>query len=204
MSELDPSWRTTCFAVVDIEGNGQRPHDVVEVAVTWVRDGQVSSEVRSWLVRPPRPITAHVFRIHGISNSLVENAPTFDEIRDQVLGALGQGPVIGHHVMVDFTVLGRQLGAWSPALLLDTVRLSKRVLPHRGSYSLSSLVDGLELAEGLEGEPHRAPYDAVAAARVFVHLMGLADPQGELSVSQLEGLCGVPFPGQDMRQQSLF
>lgn len=190
MSNLGKPWRDAELVVVDIEGNGQRPHDVVEVAVARIRQGRVISEVESWLVEPPRPITRHVRRIHGISNADVAGCPPLQEVRDEVLAALGDGPVIGHHVIVDYTVLGRELRDWSPQVLLDTVWLARRLLPGRRSYSLASLVEDLELGRHVPGRPHRAAYDAVAAGRLFLRL--LEDRRGDVvSLADVARLCQV-------------
>jgi hypothetical protein len=52
-------WTSLDYAVVDVEGNGQQPPDLVELAVVPVRSG-VIGESASWLVRPGRPY--HAFR----------------------------------------------------------------------------------------------------------------------------------------------
>jgi exodeoxyribonuclease X len=47
-------WTDLAYAVVDVEGNGQQPPDLVELAVVPVTGG-VIGEPTSWLVRPARP-----------------------------------------------------------------------------------------------------------------------------------------------------
>jgi exodeoxyribonuclease X len=44
-------WTSLNYAVVDVEGNGQQPPDLVELAVVPIRSG-VIGEPASWLVRP--------------------------------------------------------------------------------------------------------------------------------------------------------
>ncbi|WP_242334215.1 hypothetical protein [Streptomyces formicae] len=44
--------------VVDVEGNGLNPPDLVEVAALPVHAGRPdTSTAGAWLVRPPRPVT---------------------------------------------------------------------------------------------------------------------------------------------------
>ncbi|MFD1049698.1 3'-5' exonuclease, partial [Kibdelosporangium lantanae] len=51
---------------------------------------------------------------------------------------------------------------------------ARRLLPGRDSYKLGALVAEFELAHGLEEtlRPHRATYDAVVTARLFVQIAG--------------------------------
>ncbi|MGW4720935.1 3'-5' exonuclease [Nocardia sp. NPDC004260] len=66
------------FAVVDVEGNGQTPPEIIEIAILPVSGATVGvDDMRSWLVRPARPITPIVTRkVHGITNADVAECPT--------------------------------------------------------------------------------------------------------------------------------
>lgn len=60
-------WTSLNYAVIDVEGNGQQPPDLVELAAVPIVGG-VIGEPRTWLVKPDQPITGFAKRIHGISN----------------------------------------------------------------------------------------------------------------------------------------
>ena len=65
----DPrAWTEARWLVVDTEGNGYWPPDLVEVAVLPVTSGTIG-EARSWLVKPPRRITPAMKGLHGITNT---------------------------------------------------------------------------------------------------------------------------------------
>lgn len=163
-------WSEADYVVVDVEGNGARPPELVEVAVVPVRHGKVE-KARTWLLRPPTPISWQARKIHGISNDDVAGAPAVDEVAQEIRAALGNAIPVGHGVHVDVDVLRRSLPGWEPSLALDTLKLARRAfdLP---SYGLSSLVEHRHLANGLPPEmrPHRADYDATVTARLFVQL----------------------------------
>jgi exodeoxyribonuclease X len=59
-------WTSLRYAVVDVEGNGQQPPDLVELAVVPIVGG-VIGEPTTWLVKPERPIKYSATRIHGIT-----------------------------------------------------------------------------------------------------------------------------------------
>jgi exodeoxyribonuclease X len=166
-------WKTLGYVVVDVEGNGQQPPDLVELAAVPIVDG-IIGEPKSWLVRPDQPITHFARKIHGISNEQVADAPVFGYVEADVLKALDASAVIAHNAHVDVGVLERKLGDWECPEVFDTLKLARRLLPDQQSFRLSSLVTAFDLAAGLgpDLQPHRATYDVLVAARLFVQLAG--------------------------------
>lgn len=166
-------WTKLNYVVVDVEGNGQQPPDLVELAAVPIVDG-VIGKPKSWLVKPDQPITHFARKIHGITNEQVADSPVFAYIEADVLKALDASALIAHNAHVDVGVIQRKLGDWECPEVFDTLKLARRLLPGRTTYKLGSLVDEFELDHGLDGEdrPHRATYDAIVTARLFVHLAG--------------------------------
>ena len=72
------------FAAVDVEGNGQTPPEIIEIAILPISGQTVTvtvEEMRSWMIRPLRPITPIVTRkVHGITNADVAECPTWNGI----------------------------------------------------------------------------------------------------------------------------
>lgn len=183
-------WSEADYVVVDVEGNGARPPELVEVAVVPVRHGKIE-KARAWLLRPPTPISWQARKIHGISNDEVADAPTVEEVAQEIRAALGNAIPVGHGVHVDVDVLRRSLPGWEPPLALDTLKLARRAfeLP---SYGLSALVEHQHLAEGLPPtmRAHRADYDATVTARLFVQLANRT-PGMTLEVLRQDGAMGT-------------
>jgi exodeoxyribonuclease X len=164
-------WTSLNFVVVDVEGNGHQPPDLVELAAVPIVGGAIG-EPTSWLVKPDQPITHFAKKVHGIANDQVADAPVFADIDADVLKALDVSALIAHNAHIDIGVLQRKLGAWNCPEVFDTLKLARRLLPGRKTYRLGALVDEFELASGLDGEaqPHRATYDATVTARLFALL----------------------------------
>jgi DNA polymerase III epsilon subunit-like protein len=180
-------WTNLDYAVVDVEGNGQQPPDLVELAVVPIVGGQIG-EPASWLVRPERSIKYFATRVHGISNQDVADAPNFELIADGVRARLDVSALIAHNAHVDIGVLRRELPGWQPPEVFDTLKLARRLLPNQPGYKLGMLVRALNLAEGLPDAlaPHRAAYDALVTARLFAHLATI--PEGHpLTLQALRG-----------------
>lgn len=165
-------WTSLTYAVVDVEGNGQQPPDLVEVAVVPIVRGQIQEPV-SWLVKPERPIKYFATRIHGITTADVADAPSFGTVADEIREALDVPAFIAHNAHVDVGVLKRYLPKWDVPEVFDTLKLAKRLLPNQSGYRLGTLVRALNLDDGLPGDltPHRATYDVLVTARLFVRLV---------------------------------
>jgi DNA polymerase III epsilon subunit-like protein len=174
-------WTSLSYVVVDMEGNGQQPPDLVELAAVPVVDG-VIGEPMSWLVEPETPIKDFATRIHGLSSKDVANCPSFEAVKVDILMALSHPAIVAHNAHVDVDVLSRKLTGWEPPEVFDTLKLARRLVPGQDSYRLGNLVEAFKLAEGLPGDlsPHRAVYDALVAARLFVLLATKAASLEEL------------------------
>ena len=180
-------WSTVRYAVVDVEGNGQQPPDPVELAVVPVVGGVIGRPA-CWLVKPARPISSMATRIHGLTNQDVADAPAFADIEAEVRQALDADVLVAHNAHVDTSVLRRHLGGWQCPEVFDTLRLARRLVLGQESYKLGALVATFALTEGLPAglTPHRATYDALVTARLFVHLATRQDT-GPLSLGELRG-----------------
>ncbi|MGC5363718.1 exonuclease domain-containing protein [Streptomyces sp. DT24] len=188
-------WTSLHFVVVDVEGNGQQPPDLVELAAVPVVGG-VIGEPLSWLVKPDAPIKHFATRIHGLTNKDVAGCPSFEAITGNVLAALDADALVAHNAHVDLGVLSRKLPGWESPEVFDTLKLARRLVPGLDSYRLGNLVEAYSLDEGLPDglSPHRATYDALVAARLFVLLATKA--------ASLENLRGRP--PEEVDEDALF
>ena len=197
-------WTSLSYAVADVEGNGQQPPDLVELGVLPITGGTVGEPV-TWLVKPPRPIKYFATRIHGISGKDVASAPAFADIKHEVRHVLGGRVLVAHNAHVDMGVLGRELGEWECPEVFDTLKLARRLLPGQPSYKLGALVKALSLGDGMPPGlvPHRAAYDVLVTARLFVRLATRHDGN-PVSLEELRGLEADRKPGGADETASLF
>lgn len=178
-------WTECHFAVVDVEGNGCSPQEIVEIAVVHIRDGRTQPP-RVWMARPERAITTLATSVHGITNEDVADQPPFANFAEELKAELESTIVVGHHVAVDLGLLAYELPGWQPGTAIDTLRLSKHVFPEFGSHSLEALSTRLGLQP--TSVCHRAREDAQATARLFVVLASKLEDQMHLDLITLARL----------------
>lgn len=176
------------FVVVDLEGNGQNPPDIVEIAVQPISlDDEVMMTGKSWLVKPPRKINVFAQRIHHISNSDVEKCPSWNDIKKDVYHSIRDKIVIAHNASVERKVLSLHLPEWQPEIILDTLKLSRATWKNLNSYSLDALIKSQNLTPNDDKpiERHRAGGDAYVTAILFLKLIKDSEVKTERELFEL-------------------
>lgn len=164
------AWPT--LLVVDVEGNGATPPDLVEVATVPINDGRIDAvRARAWLIRPPRPITRFVTGVHGITNAAVAHAAAWTDIANDVGAELDGAWIAAHNASVEYRVLKAHLPHWEPTGVIDTLRLSRAIHPDGAKHNLDAAIAhaGIDTTH-IPGDRHRAGFDASATARLLLEL----------------------------------
>jgi len=131
------------YAVVDIEttGGSARLERITEIAV-YIHDGTRIVEEYSTLVNPERNIPYFITSLTGITNEMVEDAPRFFEVARRIV-ELTEGKIfVAHNARFDYSFIRQEfsmLGYNFKRPMLDTVALSRKLLPGHRSYSLGNL-----------------------------------------------------------------
>jgi exodeoxyribonuclease X len=186
--------------VVDVEGNGANPPDLVEVAALPVCDGRPdTSTAGAWLIRPPVPVTPFAARIHGLTNSVLADELPWISVAAQVRALLDDTWICAHNAHVDYAVLSRHLPDWQPAGVLDTLRLARATWKGLPSYGLDALIAHakLDLATA-PGQRHRATFDAYATSRLLLALAAEYPTwEGLVAAAVPPGMPGYPLPDEE-------
>lgn len=169
---------TDRFWVVDVEGNGANPPEIIEIAMVEVKELKLTGVSHRWLVKPVQPINPIASRIHGLTDRDVAAAPSFAEISKTIFGLLAGSPIVGHNVRVEVDAISRSIPGWAPEVAVDTLRLARDLRPKLESHSLEKLGESLgqtaEAARLSNSQHHSALFDATLAALVFVELLSTA------------------------------
>ncbi|MEM9024664.1 MAG: exonuclease domain-containing protein, partial [Bacteroidota bacterium] len=160
------------FAVVDIETTGgyASHHRITEVAVL-VHDGQQVIERYQTLINPGKSIPFHITALTGISDDMVRDAPTFEEVAEEIAALTKDKVFVAHNVNFDYSFLKKEMedaGVAFQRKKLCTVRMSRKLLPGLPSYSLGNLCKAVGIR--LQGA-HRAAADAEATTELLALLL---------------------------------
>lgn len=170
------------FAIIDIETCGGkfefRKGRITEICIL-IHDGLQVIEKFSTLINPECYISPFFTNLTGITNDMVADAPKFYEIAKKIIELTENKVFVAHNVGFDYGFIKEEfasLGYNYKRDTLCTVRLSRKLIPGRKSYSLGNLCDALSISNEAR---HRAEGDAVATAKLFDVLMQLktANPQ---------------------------
>jgi len=188
------------FSFLDFETTGISPRAgdrVCEVGIIRARKSEVIRSFSS-LVNPGCPISAGATAIHGITEEMVESAPLFHDIADEVLSLLEDAVLVAHNAPFDLSFLSASLSSLrrSPPSVpvVDTLRLARR------NYSFSSnSLPNLLASFGIEAEIlHRALADALSAKRIFERMVAEFGGWESLTLGSLfekqGGVLEIPFP----------
>lgn len=106
---------------------------------------------------------------------MVEDAPRFEEIAEDIFHLLQGKVFVAHNVNFDYSFLNKELkqsGYDWQAQKLCTVRLSRKILPGHRSYSLGNLCRALDIEIT---DRHRAMGDVEATVKLFDLLLAQDD-----------------------------
>lgn len=157
------------FAIVDIETAGFAPGEapgITEIAIVVYEDGKVVDTFET-LLNPECRLNPYVIKLTGITEEMVNNAPLFSDVAEQIDQITQDCVFVAHSVNFDFSYLQsafRMCGIDYQRQKLCTVRLSRKLIPDRPSYSLGNLCAGLGIQ--LDNR-HRAMGDAAATVLLF-------------------------------------
>jgi len=160
------------FAVVDIEttGGSARLERITEIAI-YIHDGEHIVEEYSTLINPERNIPYFITSMTGITNEMVEDAPKFFEVARRIVEMTEGHVFVAHNARFDYSFIRQEfamLGYSFKRPLLDTVALSRKLLPGHRSYSLGNLCNDLGIE--INGR-HRAAGDALATVKLLELLL---------------------------------
>jgi DNA polymerase III subunit epsilon len=156
------------YAIIDIEttGGSSRLEKITEIAV-YLHDGNTITDEFVSLVNPERNIPYFITNLTGITNEMVEDAPRFYEIAKKIIELTEGRTFVAHNARFDYSFIREEyksLGFNFKRSIIDTVALSRKLLPGHKSYSLGNICRDLSIS--INGR-HRAAGDALATVKLF-------------------------------------
>lgn len=170
MSEWPEKWKDLTLAVVDVETTGLDPLEdrITEIGIIRFENRAVV-ETYGQLVNPGMPIPEESTRITGISDEDVKDAPSFEEIAEEVHQRLQGVGIVAYNLSFDRSFIRRELERcgleWpdeSPTL--DPLIFARQFFKNQRRKNLGTICKLLGIP--LE-EAHRATHDATVTGHVL-------------------------------------
>ncbi|HLB33935.1 MAG: hypothetical protein A3F67_10205 [Verrucomicrobia bacterium RIFCSPHIGHO2_12_FULL_41_10] len=175
--------KNTLLAAIDFESAGEQRGEAaipIQVGIAEMKNLQLnpSSFYRSYL-QSERSVTWSAQQVHGISDDDLKDAPSLLSLWPEFQQRLSKRILVAHgrgterRFLRAFPMHG--FGPW-----IDTLTLSRKLLPGLSSYSLSDLIVQCNLYKTLDTllpgfRFHEALSDALASLVLLQHLIEEAD-----------------------------
>ncbi|WP_312108553.1 ATP-dependent DNA helicase DinG [Brevibacillus reuszeri] len=177
--------------VVDFETTGSHPRQgdsIIQIGAVAIDDGQITDSF-STMINPGQAITPFITQLTGITDEMVADAPSLEEVFPRFLRMLDGRTFVAHNASFDLQFLQEALlsqGYYAfDGYVLDTVELSRILLPMQNSYRLGELASELEIEHD---NPHQADSDAMATAQLYLHLMDILESMPLVTIQRLQML----------------
>ncbi len=163
--ELCRSWLLENALFLDTETTGlDNTAEIVEIAIA-DRDG---NPVFESLVKPSAPITPRLVSIHGISNEMVKNAPTWAEIHLEINRILTGKTVVAYNSDFDSRMIEQTIDIYSlPGIICYWECSMQMYQNHTGHHKWIKLIEAAEQCGVYPmGKAHRAMTDVIMCLQI--------------------------------------
>lgn len=169
--ELPVEFKECTLTVVDIEttGTDSQYDKITEIAAVKIVNGVITERFQT-LVNPEVTIPERIVELTGIDDELVKDSPTIDMVYPDFFKFIENTVFVAHNAEFDFRFLknaGKTLGYIMNNKVVDTLYLSRKILPSLKNHKLNTVCDHY----GITFNHHRALSDALATAEMLLELV---------------------------------
>ena len=186
------------FSILDTETTGlhvEKGDQIISIASLKVSDLKIDEQnYLDELVNPNMKIPESSTKIHNITDEQVKSKPSLLEISEKILKFLKKSVLVGHNINFDINFLkenskGSQLADRMKVIKsIDTIYLTASLFPDLKNYELSNLCEYFNIKTD-DQIRHSALGDCIITARLFLHLISIAQTKGIKNIANLMTLC---------------
>ena len=161
------------YVVVDLETTGLDPYkgcEIIEIGVTEINNNEIGRNY-SRLIKPNGIIPSLITDITNISNEMVENEKSLEEVLPKFRQYIGDKTVIAHNAKFDLKFLNYYLDKMGLEPInnyICTLELLKQNKEYKGKNK--KLETACEYYNIENKNAHRADSDTLATAKLFLIL----------------------------------
>ena len=177
----------TTYCVFDLETTGlsYRTEKITEIGIMKIKGGEVI-DTFSCFVNPEKHIPEKVTEVTNITDDMVKDAETIEQVLPKVLEFFGDSVLVAHNADFDIGFLkhnAKILGYELNNTYLDTLKLAKMLFPNYKKYKLGIIAENL----GIKVEvAHRALDDVDTTVKVFKVMLDMLKKRGVEKVEDID------------------
>ena len=167
------------FVVFDLETTGLDPQkeEILEIGAVRVKEGQILDRY-STFVNPKKRIPGEITKLTGITDEMVQNAPSAFEALSGFRNFCQNTCLVAHNANFDMGFIHSKsihAGLSFSNIVVDTLELARKLLPELRSHKLNSLAKHYAIDMGSH---HRAVDDANTTACLLNEFLQTYQNQG--------------------------
>jgi len=173
------------YVVLDLETSGLscRKDKIIEFGAVRIENGTETGRI-DILINPEIKISSFTTNLTKITNDMVRNCPTIEEVFPRILDFIGDAIIIAHNAEFDIPFLNEksiELG-YGPLAnpSIDTLWISRWLFPQNKSHRLGALCKRLEVNYS-KSDAHRADYDAGVTAECWNIILNMLTKDGKIT-----------------------
>lgn len=176
----------TPIVAFDIETTGldRKKERLTEIGAVILQNGEITKRFQTF-VNPERPIPSEIVRLTGITDDMVQDAPSQEEAIRAFLEFAGNYPLAAHNAEFDMGFIREgceRYGIPFNLTSIDTLALAQNLLPDLGRYKLNLVAKHLELPDF---NHHRASDDAITVAYMLIPFFRMLNERGVYNIGQI-------------------
>ncbi len=183
----------TTYVVFDTETTGFNAaggDQMIEIGAVKLKDGEIIDRFDE-LINPGYHIPDHISELTCITDDMVKDSDTEEEVTKRFLSWVGTCPLVAHNAKFDISFVSMAMKKYNLGefnyTVLDTLELSHILDQAYARHSLSALVKRYNVPWE-EDAHHRADYDAEGTAYVFAKMLQKLIAQNYDTIRDLERL----------------
>ena len=179
------------FVVFDLETTGfsNKNDKITEIGAVKVKNFEIVDRFNE-LINPEKDISYKVQELTGITNDLIKDKPTIEEILPRFMEFVGDSVLVAHNAEFDIGFINqkcKEMNIEFKNKSVDTLMLARILLPHLKRFKLNNLTK--ELGVPLHNH-HRAVDDAAATAQIFIKFLEMLEKKGAKKLSDVNEVLG--------------
>ena len=180
------------YVIFDVETTGLSSHfdRIIEFGAVKIKNYEVIDKLQMF-INPHMEISNFISLKTNITNEMVEDKPTFEEVSDKILDFMKDSVLVAHNADFDIGFINESLKRINKKPLdnpiVDTLDLARAIHSDRRAYRLGNIARLYKIVYD-EDVAHRADYDAKVLSDIFIRMLSDVSRKGVKTLNELQKL----------------